>query len=104
MRTRRLRPDPNCAEPSAPSRSPESARRDLARRRPETLFLLQLLIEDPGPDGQALMRRLAGQLRLCADIPELAAAAGCEPEAIDPTLMRAAAGLLAQAAAQTANA
>ena len=44
------------------------------------------------------MRRLAGQLRLCADIPELAAAAGCEPEAIDPTLMRAAAGLLAQAA------
>lgn len=98
MRTRRL-PDSLSDEPSAHvSRNPESARRDLARRRPETLFLLQLLIEDPGPDGQALMRRLAGQLRLCADIPELAAVAGCEPEAIDPSLMRAAAGLLSQAA------
>lgn len=98
MRTRRLRPDISCADPSAPPRSPETDRLDLARRRPETLFLLQLLIEDPGPDGQALMRRLAGQLRLCADIPELAAVAGCAPEAIDPTLMRAAAGLLSQAA------
>jgi hypothetical protein len=99
MRTRRLRHPEVSPEWSAPPpRSPESARQDLARRRPETLFLLQLLIEDPGPDGQALMRRLAGQLRLCADIPELAAAAGCAPEAIDPGLMRAAAGLLTQAA------
>jgi hypothetical protein len=60
--------------------------------------LLELLIEDPGPDGCALMRRLAGQLRLCADIPELAAVAGCAPERIDPGLMRAAAGLLVEAA------
>jgi hypothetical protein len=76
----------------------EAARRDLALRRPETLLLLELLIEDPGPDGAALMRRLAGHLRLCADIPELAATAGCEPERIDPGLVRAAAGLLSDAA------
>ena len=76
----------------------DAARRELARRRPETLVLLELLIEDPGPDGAALMRRLAGQLRLCADIPELAAPAGCAPEQIDPDLMRSAAGLLADAA------
>jgi hypothetical protein len=94
MTLRRLRTAPS----SAAERGSQSARRDLARRRPETLMLLQLLIEDPGPDGVALMRRLAGQLRLCADIPEFAAAAGCEPEAIDPALMRAAAGLLAEAA------
>lgn len=71
---------------------------ELAARRPETLLLIRLLIEDPGADGPALMGRLAGQLRLCADIPELAESAGCEPARLDPVLMRAAAQLLSDAA------
>lgn len=77
----------------------EAARRELASHRPEALLLVQLLIEeDEDGEGARRMRRLAGQLRLCADIPELAEGMGCSPEAIDPNLMRAAAALLSQAA------
>lgn len=76
----------------------EAARRELASHRPEALLLVQLLIEDEDGEGARRMRRLAGQLRLCADIPELAVGMGCEPDAIDPDLMRAAATLLSQAA------
>jgi hypothetical protein len=103
MNTRRPRTPSSSPARPAPPQPAEAARRDLALRRPETLVLLELLIEDPGPDGEALMRRLAGQLRLCADIPELAAAAGCAPEEIDPGLMRAAAGLLSEAARAAAG-
>jgi hypothetical protein len=71
---------------------------ELAARRPETLLLIRLLIEDPGVDGPALMGRLAGQLRLCADVPELADSLGCEPTRLDPVLVRAAARLLSDAA------
>ena len=97
MRTRR----PKSPLPSlglSPNPPVEDARRVLARRRPEALLLLQLLIEDAGDDGAQLMRRLAGQLRLCADVPELAAAAGWGLAEIDPGLTRAAAALLAEAA------
>jgi hypothetical protein len=76
----------------------DAARRDLARQRPEALLLVQLLIEDESGEGAMRMRRLAGQLRLCADIPELAEGMGCAADAIDPDLMRAAAALLSQAA------
>lgn len=74
----------------------EAARRELACHRPEALLLVQLLIEDGDGEGARRMKRLAGQLRLCADIPELAEGMGCD--AIDPDLMRAAATLLSQAA------
>ncbi|MDB5447480.1 MAG: hypothetical protein JWQ97_2797 [Phenylobacterium sp.] len=97
MRTRHpTSPLPSLGPP--PSSPIEDARRALARRRPEALLLLQLLIEDAGDDGPQLMRRLAGQLRLCADVPELAASAGCAAATIDPGLTRAAAALLAEAA------
>jgi hypothetical protein len=76
----------------------DTARRELARRRPEALLLVQLMIEDDGFDGVGRMQRLAGQLRLCADIPELAEGLGCPADAVDPGLMRAAAALLADAA------
>ena len=76
----------------------EEARRELQRHRPEALLLVQLLIEDETGEGAMRMRRLAGQLRLCADIPELAEGMGCDAGAIDPELMRAAAALLSQAA------
>jgi len=79
----------------------EAARRELASHRPEALLLVQLLIEeDEDGEGARRMRRLAGQLRLCADIPELAEGMGCSPDAIDPDLMRAAAALLSQAAGE----
>jgi hypothetical protein len=78
------------------------ARRQLALRRPEALVLVLLLIEDGDDDGALQgpdrMRRLAGQLRLCADIPELVEELGCSAEAVDPALMRAAATLLSDAA------
>jgi hypothetical protein len=74
----------------------EAARRQLADRRPETLLLVQLLIEDDAFTGRGRMR-LAGQLRLCADIPELAEGLGCSADTVDPGLMRAAAALLADA-------
>jgi hypothetical protein len=76
----------------------EAARKALAHRSPEALLLLQLLIEDCGDDGPRLMRRLAGQLRLCADLPELAEGAGCPARTLDRGLTRAAADLLAEAA------
>jgi len=76
-------------------------RRELAQQRPEALLLVQLLIEDESGEGAMRMRRLAGQLRLCADIPELAEGMGCAADAIDPDLMRAAAALLSQAAGPT---
>ncbi|HKR89878.1 MAG TPA: hypothetical protein VJS38_17045 [Phenylobacterium sp.] len=75
-----------------------AARRELAHQRPEALLLVQLLIEDETGEGALRMRRLAGQLRLCADIPELAEGMGCAADAVDPELMRAAAALLSQAA------
>lgn len=88
----RTRPSPQKTEEL------EAARRELAHHRPEALLLVQLLIEDETGEGAMRMRRLAGQLRLCADIPELAEGMGCAADAVDPELMRAAAALLSQAA------
>jgi hypothetical protein len=88
--------------PSSPkSDALDAARRELAQHRPEALLLVQLLIEDETGEGAMRMRRLAGQLRLCADIPELAEGMGCAADAVDPELMRAAAALLSQAAGST---
>lgn len=89
--------------PPAPRKPDEldAARRELAQQRPEALLLVQLLIEDETGEGAMRMRRLAGQLRLCADIPELAEGMGCAADAVDPDLMRAAAALLSEAAGPT---
>jgi hypothetical protein len=89
--------------PSIPRKTDEldAAKRELAQQRPEALLLVQLLIEDETGEGAMRMRRLAGQLRLCADIPELAEGMGCAADAIDPDLMRAAAALLSEAAGPT---
>jgi len=74
------------------------ARRELAHHRPEALLLVQLLIEEDASDGVGRMQRLAGQLRLSADIPGLAEGLRCPADRIDPGLMRAAAALLSDAA------
>lgn len=58
----------------------------------ELLLLVKLLREDAELAGS--LRRLSRQLRLCAEIPQLA---GLEPEgamAVDPGLLRKAATLL----------
>jgi hypothetical protein len=62
-------------------------------------LLAKLLQEDPEAGDSGVARRLSGQLRLCADLPELAALAlGCESDLIDPELLRRAARILARPA------
>ncbi len=65
---------------------------DKAEGGAELLLLVKLLREDAELNGA--LRRLSRQLRLCAEIPQLA---GLEPEAgesVDPDLLRRAASLL----------
>jgi hypothetical protein len=63
------------------------------------MLMAALLNEDSELQSTPVLRRLSGHLRLCADLPELAAAMlGCEPEAVDPEVLRSAAGLLAGSA------
>lgn len=63
-------------------------------------LMAAILSEDPDVQGRPVLHRLSGHLRLCADLPELAAAMlGCAPEAVDPQVLRSAAGLLARSAA-----
>jgi hypothetical protein len=71
---------------------------ELIARRGEMVLLVSLLLEDPDLMGAEALRRVARQLRLCADIPELAAPiVGCDPEGLDPALLHMAARLLAAA-------
>jgi hypothetical protein len=62
-------------------------------------LLAKLLQEDPDAGDGGVARRLSGQLRLCADLPELAALAlGCDSDLIDPELLRRAAQILTRPA------
>ncbi len=70
---------------------------DRAEGGAELLLLVKLLREDAELTGA--LRRLSRQLRLCAEIPQLA---GLEPEdgdSVDPDLLRKAASLLTAEAA-----
>ncbi len=71
---------------------------NLQARRLEIVLALvvSLLAEDAGPETGPMRRRLCGQLRLCADVPDLAACAmDCHPEMIDTAALRAVARSLA---------
>lgn len=71
---------------------------DLQARRLEMVLALvvTLLAEDISPETAPMRRRLCGQLRLCADVPDLAARAlDCQPELIDAAALRAVARSLA---------
>jgi hypothetical protein len=68
---------------------------DFVARWAELTLLISLLTEDPEVRDSAVLIRLSRQLRLCADIPELAAPLlGCDPKVLNPDLLHAAAGLL----------
>jgi hypothetical protein len=60
-------------------------------------LIAAILADDPDLQGGAGLRRVSGHLRLCADLPDLAAAMlGCEAEDIDPQILRSAAHLLSR--------
>jgi hypothetical protein len=61
-------------------------------------LVVGVLANDPDLQEGLVLQRIAGQLRLCADVPELAAETiGCEVERVSPALLRAAAGVICDA-------
>jgi hypothetical protein len=80
----------------APKARGEVGAADPIARRGEMMLLVSLLLEDPDLVGAEALRRVARQLRLCADIPELAAPiVDCDPQRLDAVLLRMTANLLA---------
>jgi hypothetical protein len=58
-------------------------------------LVVGVVANDPDLQGGVVLQRIAGQLRLCADVPELAAETiGCDVERVSPSILRAAAGVL----------
>ncbi|RAK59595.1 hypothetical protein DJ021_07160 [Phenylobacterium hankyongense] len=81
--------------PASGLRARAAADPDFGARWAELSLLISLLTEDPELRDSAVLIRLSRQLRLCADIPELAAPLlGCDPTQLNPDLLHAAAGLL----------
>ena len=80
----------------SPKGGPARGGADLVGRRGEMVLLVSLLLEEPDLTGSEALRRVARQLRLCADIPELAAPlVDCDPQRLDTALLRMTANLLA---------
>lgn len=73
------------------------AARQMAEQTAATLSLVVSLVGNAPDMAQAsLVCRVANDLLTCAEQPDLAMRlAGCEPEAIDPDMLRSAAALLA---------
>jgi hypothetical protein len=83
----------------APTPAPSLVRTEDDLRAEGAAMAVQLMAailnDDPDLDDAPVRRRLSGHLRLCADLPDLAAAMlGCEPQAIDPQVLRRAAQLI----------
>jgi hypothetical protein len=58
-------------------------------------LVVGVVANDPDLQGGVVLQRIAGQVRLCADMPELAAETiGCDIERVNPAILRAAAGVL----------
>ena len=58
-------------------------------------LVVGVIANDPDLHGGVVLQRIAGQVRLCADVPELAAETiGCAIERVNPAILRAAAGVL----------
>lgn len=61
-------------------------------------LVVGVVANDPDLEEGLVLQRIAGQLRLCADLPELAAElVGCEAGRIDPAMLRAAAAIIGAA-------
>ena len=58
-------------------------------------LVVGVVANDPDLEEGLVLQRIAGQLRLCADLPELAAElVGCDISRIDAAMLRAAAGVI----------
>jgi hypothetical protein len=61
-------------------------------------LVVGVVANDPDLEEGLVLQRIAGQLRLCADLPELAAElVGCEAARIDAQMLRAAAAIISAA-------
>jgi hypothetical protein len=73
--------------------------RDAKARADRLEIALSLVVgvvaNDPDLEEGLVLQRIAGQLRLCADLPEMAAElVGCDIARIDVAMLRAAAGVI----------
>ena len=58
-------------------------------------LVVGVVANDPDLEEGLVLQRIAGQLRLCADLPEMAAElVGCEVGRIDEAMLRAAAAII----------
>ncbi len=76
--------------------------RDAKARADRLEIALSLVVgvvaNDPDLEEGLVLQRIAGQLRLCADLPEMAAElVGCDIARIDAAMLRAAAGVISAA-------
>ena len=61
-------------------------------------LVVGVVANDPDLEEGLVLQRIAGQLRLCADLPEMAAElVGCEVSRIDEAMLRAAAAIIGAA-------
>jgi hypothetical protein len=103
-----------CLDPQAPTSAETLAAMDAsgrllleqareAKARADRLEIALSLVvgvvaNDPDLEEGLVLQRIAGQLRLCADLPEMAAElVGCEIGRIDAAMLRAAAAIIGAA-------
>lgn len=61
-------------------------------------LVVGVVANDPDLEEGLVLQRIAGQLRLCADLPEMAAElVGCDISRIDEAMLRAAAAIIGAA-------
>jgi hypothetical protein len=61
-------------------------------------LVVGVVANDPDLEEGLVLQRIAGQLRLCADLPEMAAElVGCDEARIDAAMLRAAAAIIGAA-------
>ncbi len=66
-----------------------------ARFEAALALVVGVVANDPDLQESAILQRIAGQIRLCADMPDLAAdTIGCPEERVCPNILRAAAEVL----------
>jgi len=65
-------------------------------------LVVGVVANDPDLEEGLVLQRIAGQLRLCADLPEMAAElVGCDVARIDEAMLRAAAAIIGAAGKPT---
>lgn len=71
------------------------AKLSAARFEAALALVVGVVANDPDLQGSTILQRIAGQIRLCADLPDLAAETiGCDEERVSPAILRAAAEVL----------